>query len=132
MTEPAFLADAYAREATATVRALTPDGGIVLGSTIFYARSGGQPGDAGWLSWDGGDAVIADTVKGEADAIVLVPDAGAALPAVGQAVGQRLDWDRRHGHMRVHTALHLLSVVIPLPVTGGAIGPDKGLSLIHI
>jgi misacylated tRNA(Ala) deacylase len=26
----------------------------------------------------------------------------------------------------VHTALHLLSVVIPLPVTGGAIGAGKG------
>jgi misacylated tRNA(Ala) deacylase len=41
-------------------------------------------------------------------------------------VGQRLDWDRRYGHMRIHTALHLLSVVIPLPVTGGAVGADKG------
>jgi misacylated tRNA(Ala) deacylase len=28
--------------------------------------------------------------------------------------------------MRIHTALHLLSVVIPLPVTGGAVGADKG------
>jgi misacylated tRNA(Ala) deacylase len=28
--------------------------------------------------------------------------------------------------MRVHTGLHLLSVVIPLPVTGGAISADKG------
>ena len=28
--------------------------------------------------------------------------------------------------MRMHTALHLLSVVIPLPVTGGAITADKG------
>jgi len=28
--------------------------------------------------------------------------------------------------MRVHTALHLLSVVIPLPVTGGQIGVDRG------
>ncbi len=37
-----------------------------------------------------------------------------------------LDWDRRHRHMRVHTALHLLSVVIPLPVTGGQIGADRG------
>ena len=41
-------------------------------------------------------------------------------------MSQRLDWDRRHRHMRVHTALHLLSVVIPLPVTGGAIGDGKG------
>ena len=28
--------------------------------------------------------------------------------------------------MRVHTALHLLSVVIPLPVSGGAISADYG------
>jgi misacylated tRNA(Ala) deacylase len=28
--------------------------------------------------------------------------------------------------MRVHTALHLLSVVIPLPVTGGSISAEKG------
>ena len=39
---------------------------------------------------------------------------------------QTLNWDRRHRHMRVHTALHLLSVVIPLPVTGGQIGAEKG------
>jgi misacylated tRNA(Ala) deacylase len=45
---------------------------------------------------------------------------------VGAEIGQRLDWDRRLGHMRMHTALHLLSVVIPLPVTGGAVAADKG------
>ena len=39
---------------------------------------------------------------------------------------QRLDWERRYALMKMHTALHLLSVVIPLPVTGGAIGAEKG------
>ena len=28
--------------------------------------------------------------------------------------------------MQIHTALHLLSVVIPLPVTGGSISAEKG------
>jgi misacylated tRNA(Ala) deacylase len=28
--------------------------------------------------------------------------------------------------MRMHTALHLLSVVFPFPVTGGSVGEDKG------
>jgi misacylated tRNA(Ala) deacylase len=37
-----------------------------------------------------------------------------------------LDWARRYRHMRMHTALHLLSVVIPLPVTGGQIAADRG------
>ena len=43
-----------------------------------------------------------------------------------EPVRQVLDWSRRHRHMRVHTALHLLSVVIPLPVTGGQIGAERG------
>ncbi len=93
----------------------------MLDRTIFYPTGGGQPGDGGVLSWDGREIAIATTVKGEGNAIVLIPGEAAALPEVGQSVLQSLDWDRRHRHMRVHTALHLLSVVIPLPVTGGAI-----------
>ena len=57
---------------------------------------------------------------------MLVPSEGAALPPVGAEVTQALDWDRRYGHMRVHTALHLLSVAVPLPVSGGSIGADRG------
>jgi misacylated tRNA(Ala) deacylase len=53
-------------------------------------------------------------VKGEGGAIILVPAEPGGLPPVGATVDQRLDWDRRFGHMRIHTALHLLSVVIPL------------------
>ena len=55
-----------------------------------------------------------------------MPAEPLAMPPVGTVVTQRLDWDRRHAHMRMHTALHLLSVVIPLPVTGGAVGSVKG------
>ena len=66
------------------------------------------------------------TVKGEGESIVLIPGEGAILPPVGQEIEQVLDWERRHRHMRVHTGLHLLSVVIPLPVTGGSIGTEKG------
>ena len=45
---------------------------------------------------------------------------------MGDTVTARINWDRRHRLMRVHTALHLLSVIIPLPVSGGAIGDGKG------
>ena len=69
---------------------------------------------------------IATAVKVEGGLIALVPADATALPPVGARVMQRLDWARRHRHMRVHTALHLLSVVIPLPVTGGQIGADRG------
>ncbi|KPQ15940.1 MAG: class IIc alanyl-tRNA synthetase AlaS [Rhodobacteraceae bacterium HLUCCO18] len=126
MTEQLFLADAYRKSAPGRVVALTEEGGIILDRTIFYARGGGQPGDSGTLDWSGGRIAIATAVKGEDGAIVLVPAEPGGLPSVGATVDQRLDWDRRHGHMRIHTALHLLSVVIPLPVTGGAVGAGKG------
>ena len=126
MTELLFIEDAYAREADGAVVALTEEGGIVLDKTIFYATSGGQPGDAGRIVGGDGAAEIATAVKGEGGAIVLVPVEGSSLPTVGATVRQEIDWETRHRHMRVHTALHLLSVVIPLPVTGGSIAADKG------
>ena len=125
-TEQQFLDDAYLKEAPATVTAHTDRGGVVLDRSIFYATGGGQPGDRGVLRFDGGEMEVATTVKGEGGDIVLVPPEGAALPPVGAEVMQVIDWDIRHRHMRIHTALHLLSVVIPLPVTGGQIGPEKG------
>jgi misacylated tRNA(Ala) deacylase len=126
MTEPLFRTDAYLKRAPGRVVGLTPEGGIVLDQSLFYATAGGQPGDSGNIVWDGGEIAIATAVKGDAGAIVLVPAAPAALPPVGAAVEQALDWERRYRHMRVHTALHLLSVAIPLPVTGGQIGTEKG------
>lgn len=118
--------DAYLREAAARVVAHTHEGCAVVDAALFYPAGGGQPGDAGVLEWEGGRLAVTDTRKGEGGAVVLIPEPGAVLPPVGAEVLQRLDWGARHLHMRVHTALHLLSVVIPLPVTGGQIGAGKG------
>ena len=126
MTNPLFRDDAYLRETTGKVTQITTEGGIVLDQTVFYPTSGGQPGDSGVLHWDGGRIEVAMAIKGEGDEIVLIPAEPLALPAVGTVVTQAITWDRRHRFMRVHTALHLLSVVIPLPVSGGAIAAEKG------
>lgn len=126
MTEALFLNSQYLRDTGGVVKEITDEGGIVLDRTNFYATSGGQPGDSGSLAWDGGEIEIATTVKGEEGRIILVPAEPSPLPPLGAQVNQSLNWERRHRHMRVHTALHLLSVVIPLPVTGGSIGADKG------
>ena len=48
------------------------------------------------------------------------------MPAAGDQVSLKLDWDTRHRHMRVHTALHLLCSLVPFPVTGGQIAADGG------
>lgn len=126
MTRMLFLEDPYQRDAPATVISHTAEGGVVLDATVFYPKGGGQPGDSGVLEWHGNRLVIATAVKGEEEQIVLVPSEPVALPPVGAKVMQHLDWDRRHKHMRVHTALHLLSVAVPFGVTGGAISATYG------
>ena len=128
MTEFAFRADSYLRSLDATVSEVTPEGGIVLDRTVFYAASGGQPGDTGRLTGEAGDATIAATIHPEGDKsrILHVPAEGAVPFEPGMSVAAAIDWDRRYRLMRMHTALHLLSVVFPFPVTGGSIGEDKG------
>ena len=126
MTRLLFREDPYLHEADARVTGHTAEGGIILDASVFYPTGGGQPGDSGVLQWEGGRIAIATAVKAEGGRIALVPAEPLAMPPVGAPVRQSLDWDRRHRHMRVHTALHLLSVVIPLPVTGGQIGAERG------
>ena len=127
MTEPLFRQDAYLTETPAKVMAMT-ERGIVLDRTVFYAQGGGQPGDSGWLVLaDGREIAIANAVYGEdRRTIVHVPADGVSEVSVGDRVLARIDWARRLPRMRIHTALHLLSVVLPFPVTGGAIGEGDG------
>lgn len=124
-----FRDDAYLKSASATVTSINALGGIILDRTVFYAASGGQPGDNGVLKWSNGTVVdIATSVHPDGDKtqIVHVPDADQELPEVGETVELELDWVRRYKLMRMHTALHLLSVVFPFAVTGGSIGAEKG------
>ena len=105
---------------------INEDKSIVLNQSIFYPTSGGQPGDRGALLFGGAECEIITTHKGENGNIILVPASHDCLPELGDNVEQVIDWETRFKHMRVHSALHLLSVVIPLPVTGGSITDEKG------
>src|SRR6266705_6303883 len=112
-TDCLFRDDAYRREADATV---------------IDATSGGQPGDRGALITAGGgeipivNAIYTDAAKTE---IAHMPGGGAAPPILGETVTARIDWELRFRRMRMHTALHLLSAVLPYPVTGGAVGETE-------
>ena len=127
MTEPLFREAPYRRELEARVVAARPEG-VVLDATIFYARGGGQSGDRGHFRRADGSALeIVDTIY-DADrrTILHVPAEGAPLPAAGETLNVELDWELRYRRMRAHTALHLLSVVLPYPVTGGSVGDGDG------
>jgi len=124
MVEELFRQDAYLKKAQATVTALD-ERGVRLDRSIFYPTGGGQPGDTGLLRWDGGEAKVVDSVKADGGDVlhVLAPD--APRPALGATVHSALDWERRYLHMRMHTAMHVMSSLIKGNVTGGQVGADK-------
>lgn len=125
-TDALFREDAYLRDAEARVAGINERGGILLDRTIFYATSGGQPGDTGiFRRPDGTTLAIAATITGETkDEIIHVPATGQTLPEIGETVTLAIDWERRHRLMRMHTACHLLTVICPFPITGAAVGED--------
>jgi misacylated tRNA(Ala) deacylase len=120
MTELLFRDDPYVGSCRATVVAVR-DNVIELDRTVFYPTGGGQPGDTGRI----GSLRVVDTLKGEGESVLHAVEPGAPLPAVGASVEAEIDWERRHRHMRFHTALHLLGAVVKAPVTGGRIATDK-------
>src|SRR5579862_1161988 len=126
MTYEIFRDDPYASEAEASV--VARDGrGLVVDRSIFYPRGGGQAGDSGPFVLEGGASIaIGDTVKGDAPGEILhVPARGqeALLESVaaGGKVKLRIDWERRHRHMRFHTATHLLCAIVPHETNGCSI-----------
>ena len=130
MTKPVaalFRDDFYLSTAEAIVTAVHEDGGIEFDQTCFYATSGGQPGDTGFLERaDGSRIALGPTVHGPTKDIILHrPLETGLLPAVGETLVLHVDWQRRYRLMRMHTACHLLSVVCPFPITGAAVGEEE-------
>jgi len=88
-TECLFRDDSYLRDCEARVVAVTEQGGAVLDRTVFYATSGGQPGDSGILTLADGrqvpiaTAVYTDAAKTE---IAHVPAPGAAAFKAGDRI----------------------------------------------
>ena len=121
MTALLFREDPYLRSCEATIIALHGDA-VELDRTVFYPLGGGQAGDTGRL----GESRVLDTRKGPAggESVLHVLQAGAPV-AIGDKVEAKIDWQRRHRLMRLHTALHLLGAVVRAPVTGGRIAQDK-------
>ena len=118
----------YKKEHEAKIIGKSTELGIKLDEPIFYPRGGGQPGDTGTILVNGIHFKIIDTVKGpEGVVYIKIEDADVITNfKEGTQVTQSLAWDIRYKYMKTHTALHLLSVCLPFPVTGGQITFEKG------
>jgi misacylated tRNA(Ala) deacylase len=129
-TDCLFREDSYLKECDATVVGLTEAGGVVLDRTVFYAASGGQPADRGMLTAATGDTVAIVSAgyidAGKTEIAHLPANAAGPQLTIGEPVRAAIDWSLRYARMRMHTALHLLSAVLPYPVTGGAVGDSDG------
>lgn len=127
-TDCLFRDDSYLKDCQARVVAVTEQGAIMLDRTVFYANSGGQPGDSGSFTTSDGTriaietAVFTDAAKSE---IAHVAAAGSPALKPGDAITATIDWDKRYARMRMHTALHLLSAALPYAVTGGSVGESE-------
>ncbi|ANV22640.1 alanyl-tRNA editing protein [Agrobacterium pusense] len=122
-----FRDDFYLSTAEAIVTAVHEDGSIEFDQTCFYATSGGQPGDTGFLERADGSRIAVGITKHGADksVIIHVPLEDQPSPEVGEKLTLHVDWPRRYKLMRMHTACHLLSVVCQWPITGAAVGEDE-------
>lgn len=124
--------DPYLRTCSAVVTAVHDDG-VELDRTVFYPLGGGQAGDAGTLRLpDGSVVAVLDTRKSRREGAtpddslhLLDPASGwRERLALGTVVQAELDWSRRHRHMRLHTATHLLCAVVRELVDGCSITAD--------
>lgn len=84
---------------------------IVLNKTPFYAESGGQIGDRGYIS--GSDLVICvEDVKKESDFFVHFGRVERGVVRVGDAVTAQIDRACRRRAQANHTATHLLQAAL--------------------
>ena len=119
-----FEKNAYIKEIETKIKSLDMENNAVeLENTIFYGKSGGQPGDIGQIIIDGRKIEVKDTLKDKNSIINILEDIDGII--IGQTVIARIDWQRRYKYMRMHSALHLMCATIPLGVTGGQIGYEK-------
>ncbi len=107
-------------DSEATVRGLLADEGqvdaahegdeveLVLDRTPFYAESGGQVGDTGWLEVVGAEIEVLDTQRPLPDLVVHRVRVKSGELHVGTGVAAHVDVERRRAISRAHTATHLV------------------------
>jgi len=119
-----FEENAYTKEIETEIKEIDEKNKTIeLEDTIFYGKSGGQPGDIGEIIANGQKKEISETIKSEDSIKNILEDLNGL--STNQKVTARINWNKRYKHMRMHSALHLMCAAIPLGVTGGQIGFEK-------
>ena len=124
MTETLFLDDSYLKECQSTVKSVD-NNKVILDKTIFYATSGGQPNDTGFLVKENKQYKVTNVSKVNEE---IVHEVEPGLK-IGDKITCKIDWERRYKLMRTHTAAHVLAASIAKEtnalITGGQLDLDK-------
>ena len=106
---------------------------VKLEQSPFYAASGGQVSDSGYLLVDGSDTKldVVEVLKFGDDQVLVVETGGEAVLQVGTRVRAVVEWAARFPTMANHTATHLLHAALRevlgghVKQAGSAVRPDK-------
>ena len=119
-----FEEDAYTKEIETRIKEIDEENKTIeLEDTIFYGKSGGQPGDEGEIIANSQKIEVNETIKIEESIKNILENLNGLKK--NQKIIARINWDKRYKYMRMHSALHLMCASIPLGVTGGQIGYEK-------
>ena len=119
-----FEENAYKKEIETKIKKINKENKTIeLEDTIFYGKSGGQPGDVGEIIAEGQKIEVNETINTEGSIKNILENLNGL--SVNQKITARINWDKRYKYMRMHSALHLMCATIPLGVTGGQISYDK-------
>ena len=116
-----YLKDSYIKEFQTPIKLVEEDK-IITEESIFYAQSGGQPGDKGSMEINGKKVNVINTIRHEVGIAHVIDQ---TLENSSGEVKGVIDWDHRYRLMRMHTSMHLLCAALPYYVTGGSIGLEK-------
>lgn len=123
MTYKLYWDDPYMKEFDCKVESINKNEAI-LDKTAFYIRGGGLASDTGGINGIKVINVLSDKSGNAIHILEKEPDF-----QVGQNVHGKIDWNRRHRIMRMHTTAHIISSIINREtgalITGGNIEPDK-------
>jgi len=125
MAKLLFQTDSYILACEAKV--VFAEGSLIeLDQTAFSPKGGGLPSDTGKLIRGTDEFQVLSVYKKDGKVLHELSQPGIAA---GDSVTCKVDWERRHRLMRMHTAGHILSAIMfrekGILITGNAIDTDK-------